>query len=103
MKWVWLFLFCGTGAMSLPALADDELEPAVIRDKVQSGEILSLEQILQKHPALSGQRLLDLEVELEHGRIVYELELIQPDGAVNKVLIDAGNGEIVNPEKEDDQ
>jgi len=90
--------------MSLEALAaDDELEPSAIRDMVQSGEILSLEHILQKHPSLSGQRLLDLEVEMEHGKVVYELELIQQDGAVNKVLIDAGSGEIVHPEKEDDR
>ena len=103
MKWVWLILFCATEAMSLPVLADDELEASVIRAKVQNGEILSLEQILQKNPSLSSQRLLDLEVELEHGNIVYELELIQQDGAVNKVLIDAANGEIVNPEKEEDR
>ncbi len=103
MKILWLFLLPGIGALSMNVRAGDELNDQLIRDKVQRGEILSLDRILQLNPALSGQRLLDLEVEIEHGDVVYELEFLQPDGAVNKLLIDASSGKTIIPEKEDDR
>jgi uncharacterized membrane protein YkoI len=98
---MWLFLALVVGTISLEAYADNEFDSSMIRELVRRGEILSLDRILQKHPQLSTQRLLDLEVELEDGRIVYELEFLQADGSVVKQVIDAQNGDFLKREEED--
>ena len=101
MKIVWLFLALAVGTISLNAYAGNEFDSSKIRELVRRGEILSLDRILQKHPDLSGQRLLDLEVEQEGDRIVYELEYLMPDGSVIKRVIDAQNGGFLKQEDED--
>ncbi len=102
MNMRWLIL-SGVMMLGMNAYAGDELNDKIIRDKVQRGEILSLDRILQLNPVLSSQRLLDLEVEIEHGDVLYELELLQADGAVEKLLIDASSGKPIIPKKEDEQ
>ena len=46
-------------------------------------------------------RLLDLEVEREHGRIVYELEVVDEQGQVHEIYLDAQTGEWLGQELED--
>ena len=45
-------------------------------------------------------RLLDLEVEAEHGQIMYELEFLREDGHVVELKIDAATGRILEEEVE---
>ena len=101
MKTMWLFLALAAGTISFNAAASNEFDSAMIRQLVRSGEILSLDRILQRHPQLASQRLLDLEVEQEHGRIVYELEYLQQNGVVVKKVIDAKSGDLLKQEDED--
>ncbi len=101
MKIMWLFLALAAGTISSNANADNEFDSATIRSMVRNGQILSLDRILQKHPEMASQRLLDLEVEQEYGRIVYELEYLQENGTVVEWVIDAQSGELLKKEDED--
>ncbi len=65
---------------------------------VQQGQILPLDTLLSRHRARLQGRLIDLELEREHGRWVYELELIDPQGVVREFLIDAKSGEWLGEE-----
>ena len=78
--------------------ADDDHVRA--RDLVESGEILPLEKLLQT--AFEGQqwRLLEAELEREHGRYIYELEILDNKGKVREHKYDAKTGELLQ-DKED--
>jgi len=98
MKIVLLFLALAAGMTSSAAHADEDIHPAEIRQLVQQGEILALDKILEQYPAQIHGRLLDLEVEREHGRIVYELEFLDPEGRVREYEIDARDGRLLKQE-----
>lgn len=100
MKTMWLFLVLVVGTISANVRADGDLTNRQIRNLVKQGEILSLDAILKKFPEDSSGRLLDLEVENEHGRIIYELEFLKHNGEVIELKIDAANGAILQQEVE---
>lgn len=102
MKTGSLFLAWVVGTTSLTALADDDArELEQIRRWVEQGRILSLQQILDRYPTVMTGRLLDLEVEREGGRILYEMEFLQPDGRVIEFKVDATRGILLRREVED--
>lgn len=78
--------------------ADEDHERA--RKLVKNGEIMPLEQLLQKVMSqTSGElRLLEAELEREDGRLVYELELVDEKGRVRDLLFDARTGEALGEE-----
>ncbi|MEH6650985.1 MAG: PepSY domain-containing protein [Motiliproteus sp.] len=66
---------------------------------VELGEVVPLADLLKRHQAkLAGSRLIDLELEREDGRLVYELEVIDPQGVVREYLVDAKSGEWLGEE-----
>lgn len=100
MKMMWLYLVLVAGTISSVALASNDLSTGQIRELVRQGKILSLETILQKYrPRMQG-RLLDLEVEREHGQLVYELEFLREDGYIVELKIDAATGQVLEEEIE---
>jgi len=97
-----LFLALAAGTIS-PTLAwaDSEPDAETVREWVEAGEVLPLETILARHRERIPGRLLDLEVEHEHGRIVYKLEVVDKHGQVYEIYLDAQNGEWLGLELED--
>ncbi len=73
-----------------PARADDDHDRA--RAAVARGEVLALATLLDRVPLREGERLLDAELEREDGRWIYELELIDRDGRVREIELDARDG-----------
>jgi len=73
--------------------ADDDHLRA--KDLVESGEILPLEKIL--HDVFQGRpwRLLEAELEQEHGRYIYELEILDDKGKVRELEYDAKSGKPI--------
>lgn len=100
MKTMWLYLALVVGTISLNVEAGKDLTTGQIRHLVKQGKILSLDAILKKHQQHISGRLLDLEVELEHGLIMYELEILRVNGDVVELKIDARNGDILEQEIE---
>ena len=66
----------------------------------QQGQILPLEDILSQLPVNAG-RVLEVELEHEHGRMIYEIEVLNAQGQVNEYLFDAGNGQLLGIEVDD--
>ena len=73
------------------ALADDHEQAHALRD---AGGVMPLSELLRR-PELAGQRVLEAELEDEHGRRVYELELLGSDGRVHERYYDAVTGSPV--------
>ena len=69
----------------------------------RSGQLQALESLLDKarvrHP---GAKLLEADLESEHNRLVYELEVLTPDGVVRELEFDARSGELLKDEEEKD-
>ena len=78
--------------------ADDYKEAKRLLD---AGEILPLEQILGYARQTYPGRILEAELENEHGRVVYELEILGDDSIVREIYIDAKSGELLSVEEDD--
>ena len=79
----------------VPGLVTAGRDQEEIRRLRGAGQILSLETIIanhrRQHP--NGQ-LLEVELELERGRYVYELKMLSDDGVVREFEYDARTGEL---------
>lgn len=94
-RWSW-FLVAGIVIAGIvlfrdigPAVASDDHD--VARALRAEGNVLPLAELLAQ-PGLRGQRVLEAELEREHGRLVYELELLDENGQVRKRYYDAQSG-----------
>ena len=72
------------------------------RALVASGQALPLAEILARLPADLAGQLLEAELEEEHGRPVYELDWLTPDGRVLELEVDARDGTVLASEPERD-
>lgn len=65
------------------------------RQAVESGAALSLSRILPLALRAVPGEVLDVELEREHGRLVYEVQILARDGRVRNVVLDARSGAIL--------
>jgi uncharacterized membrane protein YkoI len=101
MKMTYILPALVAGTISFHAGASEDISQAQIRELVGAGEILPLEQILERFPPKTYGKLLDLEVERSDGVIIYEFEFLRADGLVLEVEVDASDGSILGQEVED--
>ena len=101
MKMTYLLPALVAGTISFHAGASEDISQAEIRALVGAGEILPLEQILERFPPKIYGKLLDLEVERNDGAVIYEFEFLRADGQVLEVKVDASDGNILEQEVED--
>lgn len=77
--------------LTLPcAWADDDHD--VARELRQQGKVLPLSEILSRAGLDKRDQVLEVELEKKHGRLVYEVETLNPNGVVKKRLFDAKSG-----------
>lgn len=89
----WLAMGWLPVAVNASPLDQDDVLPLV-----EQGQLLPLEQILETHRSRLSGRLIDLELEREHGRLVYELQMIDNQGVVREYLIDAKTNQWLGEE-----
>lgn len=84
---------CAVGTPLLYASASDHED---IRRLREAGEVLSLEEILQRHRAAHpAGHILEIELEREHDRLVYEVKVLDADSAVRSYQYDARDGRLL--------
>jgi len=103
LAWVFVGLVLISGAVLFTGTpqataSDDHDKARLLRD---DGRIMPLADILQ-HPELQGKRVIEAELEREHGRLVYELEVLDIDGRVRERYFDAATGEPLAGDRTDD-
>lgn len=94
LAWVFAVLVLVAGAaafggVAIGQAADDHDTARVLRER---GTVMPLADVL-RHPTLQGLRVLEADLEDEHGRMVYELELLDGSGRVHKRYFDAALGQ----------
>lgn len=66
-----------------------------------AGEILPLETILQRAQQHQPGRVLEVEFEQQREQYIYEIEILDPKGAVWELKLDARTGQLMEHEQED--
>ena len=105
-KKTWQWLACGAalavviGSGWVALAADDKV--ALAARLAKNGDILPLEQILQRAQATQPGKVIETEFEHDRGRYVYEVEVLDDKGVVWKLKLDAKTGTLIRAQQEDD-
>lgn len=85
------------GTLLAPAGAgdDDRRDHERARAAVQAGEVLPLPALLQRLQRTHPGQVLELELEHEDGRWIYEIKLLQPGGQLLKLEVDAATAQVL--------
>ncbi|WP_404384326.1 PepSY domain-containing protein [Caenispirillum salinarum] len=88
----------------LPVLADDDdhEDHERARRALKAGDALPLAALLERSGIEATGRLIEVELEREHGRLVYELKVLTPQGRVMEHYFDAHSGTLLKTEGDDE-
>lgn len=64
-------------------------------EAVKAGKVLPLSVLLERLQRSHPGEVLELELESEHGRWLYEIKLLEPGGRVVKLEVDAQTGQVL--------
>ena len=95
-------LLCLPVLAPVPVRADDDRDQDRAHRALEAGEILPLTEILKQAEAARPGRVIEVDLERDDGRWVYELDVITPEGALYEIEIDAATGAVLDLEREDD-
>ncbi len=92
MKYPRFLVLCLAAVLAWPlAQADSDHDRA--RNAVQAGQVLPLKTVLERLEREHPGQVLEVELEQEDGRWVYEVKLLQAGGRLVKLELDAASGE----------
>lgn len=77
------------------AWAGDDKDQDRVRDAVRAGEVMPFDTLRERLRRSHPGDVLELDLEQEHGRWIYEVKLLQPDGRIVKLEVDARSGEVL--------
>lgn len=77
------------------AQADDRRDHDRARAALKAGEVLPLQEVLEKVQRSHPGELLEVELEREDGRWVYELKLLQSGGRLLRLDVDAKTAAVL--------
>ena len=90
-------------AAPLNAIGQEAARPdfEIAQEAVAKGQILPLAEVLARVQAIQPGRVVEVELEQDEGLMVYEVELVTPDGRLIEVDLDAATGALVEMDEED--
>lgn len=88
-----LVLAAAMAATGVRASSDSDHDRA--RDALQAGEVLPLKTVLERLEREHPGQVLEVELERDDGRWIYEVKLLQSGGRLLKLELDARNGEVL--------
>ncbi|MBV7457503.1 PepSY domain-containing protein [Acidovorax sp. sif1233] len=91
-------------ALATPhALASGKEDHDRARQAVQAGQVLPLPVVLERLQREVPGQVLEVELEQEQDRWIYEIKLLTPAGRLTKVKLDARTTEVLRIKSRDDQ
>ncbi|MEZ5628660.1 MAG: PepSY domain-containing protein [Rhodocyclaceae bacterium] len=91
MRWLLALLLSTT--LIAPGLADGDHDRA--RRAREAGQVLPLPAILERVAQDYPGRVLEVELEDEDDRWIYEIKLVQPGGRLLKLEVDAADARVL--------
>ena len=83
------------GGLAAGAPQADESDHELARQALQQGQVLPLRQVLDKVEREYQGQVLKIEFERDDGRYLYEIRLLQADGRMAKLKVDAVDGRVL--------
>ena len=74
----------------------DRLRQSEVRELREAGKILPMEDILGRARGVQPGQVVEVELERERGRFVYEVKVIDDGDRVHVLELDAASGEVLN-------
>lgn len=99
-------LALATAVVSQPAFADkvghgnDDDRPRVAKPR-EHAEIMPIEKLLALLGETIGGEIVEIEVEDDEGRVVYEIYYLDAAGRRHEIKVDAASGAILEREADD--
>jgi len=93
-RW-WRLAVLALPLLAAAAQADDRRDHERARAAVQAGQVLPLPALLEQVRRQAPGQVLEVELEHEDGRWLYELKLLQPGGQLVKLEVDAATGQVL--------
>jgi uncharacterized membrane protein YkoI len=87
-------------AVLFAGLAHADIGPQQARILLEQKQILPLEQIINKAVAVKPGQVIETELEEDDGVYSYELEILDENGIVWELELDAKTGELLELEKD---
>ena len=84
-----------TGIALHGAWASENRDHERARAAVEAGQILPLPTLLDRLRRTHPGQVLELELERDDGRWIYEVKLLQADGQLLKLEVDAATGQLL--------
>ncbi|MCO5107089.1 MAG: PepSY domain-containing protein [Burkholderiaceae bacterium] len=84
-----------TAFVALPATSAERVRHQEVRQLRESGKILPMEDILGRVRAAQPGQIVEVELEREDGRYVYDVRVIDDADKMHKLELDAGSGEVL--------
>lgn len=78
-----------------PASSAERVRHQDVRQLRESGKILPMEEILDRARAAQPGQIVEVELEREDGRYVYEVKVIDDADKMHRLELDAGSGEVL--------
>jgi len=83
-------------SVALTAVAGERPRVEEVRQLREAGKILPAEEILMRSRKVQPGQVVGLELEREHGRLIYEVKLIDNANKFHKLELDAATGDLLN-------
>jgi uncharacterized membrane protein YkoI len=80
-------------SLPVPAMAGDDHDKA--RKALESGQVLPLQQILQKISKDYPAQVIEVELERKSNGWIYEIKQLSADGSISKLEVDAKTGIVL--------
>jgi uncharacterized membrane protein YkoI len=80
---------------------DTDDDAALAAQLAQSGDILPLEQILLHVHAEKPGKVIETELDHERGRYIYDVKVLDAEGVVWKLTIEATTGAVLRIKQDD--
>ena len=87
---------------SMPAWSDNTGKKDKIADLVKDAKI-TIDQAIKTAGDKAPGTIVEAELEKEHGKTVWEVEVLGADGHVMQVHIDAATGDVIDTEMKDEK
>jgi uncharacterized membrane protein YkoI len=74
---------------------DDDHDYDRARRAVDRGDVLEISEVLERFKSQVSGEVIEVEFEREHGRWVYEFKVINQQGHLLEVYVDAHTGKVL--------
>ncbi len=90
-----------TGLAQPSAWSSDSRDHERARAAVEAGQVLPLPTLLERLRRTHPGQVLELELERDDGRWTYEVKLLQANGQLLKLEVDAATGQVLEVKRKD--